>query len=133
MAPYRLSAAAFTTFGLLALGMAAVGLYAGVAYTVAQRVPEFGVRAALGAGGPALVRLVLGQGLRTVAAGAAAGAVGAAAAGRLLRARLFGVDPLDPLTLLATAAVLAAAALLASWLPARRVARIDPAAALRAE
>jgi hypothetical protein len=133
LAPYRLTAATFTAFGLLALAVAAVGLYGAVAYTVAQRTSEFGVRAALGAGARDLVRLVLGQGLRTVAVGAVIGAVGAVAAGRLLQGKLYGVDPLDPLTLAATGLVLAAAALLATWLPARRAARVDPAVALRAE
>jgi ABC-type antimicrobial peptide transport system permease subunit len=133
LAPYRLTAATFTAFGLLALAVAAVGLYGAVAYTVAQRTREFGVRAALGAGARDLVRLVLGQGLRTVAVGAVIGAVGAVAAGRLLQGKLYGVDPLDPLTLAATGLVLAAAALLATWLPARRAARVDPAVALRAE
>ncbi|HEY0779086.1 MAG TPA: FtsX-like permease family protein, partial [Gemmatirosa sp.] len=132
-APYRVSAAAFTLFGVLALALAAVGLYAVVAYAVAQRAGEFGIRMAIGARGRDVVALVLGQGLRTVAAGGAAGALGAVAVGRLLRARLYGVGPLDPVSLAVTAAVLIGAALLAAWLPARRAARVDPMQALRAE
>lgn len=133
LAPYRLAAAAFTVFGALALAMAAVGLYGVVAYAVAQRTGEFGVRVALGARGRDVAALVLRQGARTVAVGGVGGVAGAVAVGRLLRAKLYGVEPLDPLTLGATTLVLAAAALLATWLPARRAARVDPAAALRAE
>ncbi|GJG88994.1 hypothetical protein tb265_41750 [Gemmatimonadetes bacterium T265] len=133
LAPYRLAAAAFTLFGALALGIAAVGLYGAAAYVVAQRAGEFGVRMALGARGRDVAALVLAQGLRTVALGGAAGAAGAVAVGRLLRARLYGVGPLDPVSLGVTAAVLAGAALLAAWLPARRAARVDPATALRTE
>lgn len=133
LAPYQIAAAAFTTFGVLALALAAVGLYGVVAYAVAQRAGEFGVRMALGARGRDVAALVLGQGLRTVAFGGAAGALGAVAVGRLLRAKLYGVGPLDPASLGVTAAVLAAAALLAAWLPARRAARVDPAIALRGE
>jgi predicted permease len=131
--PYRVSAAAFTLFGALALALAAVGLYGVVAYAVAQRAGEFGVRTALGARGRDVAALVLGQGLRLVALGGAAGALGAVLVGRLLRAKLYGVGPLDPVSLGASAVALAAAALLASWLPARRAARVDPATALRAE
>ena len=131
--PYRVSAAAFTLFGALALALAAVGLYGVVAYAVAQRAGEFGLRMALGARGRDVAALVIRQGLRTVALGGTAGALGAVAVGRLLRARLYGVGPLDPVSLGATAAVLAGAALLAAWLPARRAARVDPAAALRTE
>lgn len=133
LAPYRLGAAAFTLFGTLALGMAAVGLYGVAAYAVAQRTGEFGVRVALGARGRDVAGLVLRQGLRTVAVGGAVGVLGAVAVGRVLRARLYGVEPLDPLTLIVATAVLATAALAATWLPARRAARVDPATALRSE
>lgn len=129
--PYRVSAAAFTLFGALALVLAAVGLYGVVAYAVAQRAGEFGIRMSLGARGRDVAALVLGQGLRTVAAGGVAGALGAMIVGRLLRAKLYGVGPLDPVSLAVTAAVLAGAALLAGWIPARRAARVDPASALR--
>jgi len=133
LAPYRLAAAAFTLFGALALALAAVGLYGVVAYAGAQRTGEFGVRMALGARGRDVAALVLGQGLRTVTLGGAVGAFGAVAVGRLLRAKLYGVGPLDPVSLAVTAAVLAGAALLAGWLPARRASRVDPASALRAD
>ena len=131
--PYRTSAAAFTAFGAVALVLAAVGLYGVVAYAVAQRTGEFGIRLALGARGADVARLVLGQGVRTALVGALLGVVGAAAAGRLLRAQLHGVGTIDPLTLAAVALLLGAVAVVAAWLPARRAARVDPIAALRAE
>jgi len=133
LTPYRVSAAAFTVFGGLALLLAAVGLYGVVAYAVAQRTGEFGVRAALGARGRDLTTLVLRQGLRLTAAGAVIGAVGAVAVGRMLQSRLYGVKPLDVPTLGAVALMLTATTLVACWLPARRAARVDPAEALRSE
>jgi predicted permease len=133
LAPYRLAAAAFTAFGGLALLLAAVGLYGVVAYAVAQRTGEFGIRMALGARGADVRRLVLRQGARTALLGGAVGAAAAVAVGRALRSRLYGVEPLDPPSLAAVAALLVAVTVLATWLPARRAARVDPAVALRAE
>jgi hypothetical protein len=133
LAPYRLAAAAFTAFGGLALLLAAVGLYGVVAYAVTQRTNEFGIRMALGARGADVRRLVLRHGARTALAGGVVGAAAAVAVGRALRHRLYGVEPLDPLSLVVVAAMLGAVTLLATWLPARRAARVDPAVALRAE
>jgi putative ABC transport system permease protein len=133
LAPYKLGATAFATFGALALVLAAVGLYGVVAYAVTQRTGEFGVRVALGARRGDITALVLRQGIRLTALGAAAGVVGAVTVGRLLRERLYGVEPLDFPTLGVVGALLGAAALLACWVPARRAARVDPVEALRSE
>ena len=133
LGPYRVAATAFTVFGGLALLLAGIGLYGVVAYAVAQRTGEFGVRVALGARARDITTLVLGQGLRLTLIGGALGAAGAVAVGRLLKSRLYGVEPVDLPTLGAVAALLAAAALLACWIPARRAARVDPAQALRNE
>lgn len=131
--PYRVSAAAFSVFGALALLLAAVGLYGVVAYAVAQRAGEFGLRVALGARARDIAALVLRQGLRLTAAGAVVGIAAAVGVARLLQSRLYGVRPIDVPTLGAVALVLALTALLACWLPARRAARVDPADALRAD
>jgi ABC-type antimicrobial peptide transport system permease subunit len=120
-------------FAGVALLLAALGLYGVLSYVVAQRTRELGVRAALGAGGGALTRLVVGSGARLAGAGALAGVLLYAAVQRGLSALLFGVGAADPVALAAGVAALAAAALLASWVPARRAARVDPAVALRAE
>ncbi|GLC25443.1 ADOP family duplicated permease [Roseisolibacter agri] len=133
LAPYRLAATAFTAFGALALLLAAVGLYGVIAYAVTQRTGEFGLRMALGARGADVRRLVLRQGARTALVGGALGGAAAVGIGRALRGRLFGVEPLDPVSLLAVAALLAAVTVVASWLPARRAAQVDPAVALRAD
>jgi predicted permease len=133
LAPYRVSAAAFTIFGGLALVLAAVGLYGVVAYAVTQRTGEFGLRVALGARARDVSALVVRQGLRLIAVGAGVGAIAAVGIGRLLRSRLYGVDAIDVPALGAVAAVLALVALVACWIPARRAARADPSVALRNE
>jgi predicted permease len=133
LAPYRLAATTFTAFGVLALLLAAVGLYGVVAYAVTQRTNEFGIRMALGARAVDVRRLVLRQGVRTALVGGAVGAGAAVAIGRALRSRLYGVDPLDPVSLLVVGALLATVTLVAAWLPARRASRVDPVVALRAE
>jgi putative ABC transport system permease protein len=120
--------ALFAAAGLLT---AAVGVYALLAYTVAQRRREIAVRMAIGASSSAVARLVVRESLALALAGGVVGALGVAAAGRLGQSILFGIAPQDPLTLLSTAAVLLAAVLAASWIPARRAARIDPASAMR--
>jgi ABC-type antimicrobial peptide transport system permease subunit len=104
-----------------------------MAYSVAQRSQEIGIRMALGAQGGDVLRMVLGRGLRLALAGGAVGIVAAAAASRLLTTFLFGVTPLDPWTYVAVSGVLIAIALLASFLPARRAVRLDPVIALRSE
>jgi ABC-type antimicrobial peptide transport system permease subunit len=104
-----------------------------MAYTVSLRTREFGVRIALGADPETLARTVAMHGLTMVAGGVAVGFVFYALAAPSLRALLYGVTPSDPVTLAATTLVLVATASLASWIPARRAARVDPAEALRAE
>ena len=131
--PWRLGATMFSVFGGAALVLAVVGLYAVLAYAVSQRTREIGVRLALGAQRGDVVRLVVGQGMRVAALGLALGAVGAWAGGRLVREQLFGVAAHDPAVFGAVAATLLAVAAAASWLPARRASRVDPAAALQAE
>jgi putative ABC transport system permease protein len=116
-----------------ALFLAALGVYGVVSYAVSQRTHELGVRMAVGAARGDVVRLILGQGLRLALQAAAIGLVGALATSRVLAGLLFGVDPLDPATLVAAAALLALVALLASYLPARRATRVDPLVALRSE
>ncbi|HEX2188842.1 MAG TPA: ABC transporter permease [Longimicrobiaceae bacterium] len=120
-------------FAAAALALAAVGVFGVMSYSVARRTREIGLRMALGAHAGRMQRMVLREALVLAALGIALGLAGALAATRLLRALLFQVGATDPATFLAVAAVLAAAALLASWLPARRATRVDPMVALRAE
>jgi predicted permease len=120
-------------FATVALALASVGLYGVIAYQVAQRTREFGVRIAIGAGPREILALVLGQGSRLVAAGLALGLGGAFLTTQLLQSLLFGIDERDPLTFVAVAVLLAAVALLAIWLPARRATQVDPIIALRTE
>jgi len=120
-------------FAAIALGLTSVGIYGVVAYSVARRVHEIGVRMALGARPGNVIRLVVLQGMRPVVVGLVVGLAGSLALSRALAKMLFGVSPHDPRTLLAVAAVLTASALLASYLPARRATRGDPLAAPRAE
>ena len=120
-------------FAVSALLLAIAGLYGVVSYIVAQRGRELGVRVALGASGADVRRLVVGRGLRPAVLGLGAGLLGAAAAARLLAAQLYEVRPADPLTFVVVGAVLLTVARLAAWGPARRAARVDPIAALRAD
>ena len=120
-------------FAALALFLAAAGLYGLLSYTVAQRRCEIGVRMALGAQRRNVVALVVRQGAALVAAGAVAGLLAAAAASRILESFLFGVTPYDHLTFVGAPLSLAAVALVACWLPARRATLIDPMDTLRAE
>ncbi len=129
----RIGAAVLGIFGGLALLLSAVGIYGVVAYSVAQRTRELGVRVALGATAPAVIRLVLGHGLRLTGAGILVGGLLALGAGRLLRSQLFGLNPADPLTFGVLIVALGGVALLASLLPARRAARVDPVVALKGE
>ncbi|HXE59077.1 MAG TPA: ABC transporter permease [Gemmatimonadaceae bacterium] len=120
-------------FAALALLLAAVGLSGLVAFSVVQRQREIGVRLAIGSTASGIVRLVLRDGLATAIWGSALGLVGAVALTRVMGSLLFGVGALDAATFLATTTVLIAVAALASWLPARRAARIDPMIAIREE
>jgi predicted permease len=129
----RLRAALVGLLSAIALALAALGLYGVVSYTVARRTAEIGVRMALGAEGPSIRRMIVGDGLRVTLIGIAVGTLGAIAAARSARTLLFGVAPFDWLTLAGTTIVLIVAACAASYLPARRAASVDPAAALRSE
>jgi len=120
-------------FGALSLLLGCVGLYGVLSYSVARRAPEFGVRLALGARPRDLTRGVFGEALRLAIAGTATGLAGALWAAGLLQALLFEVSTLDPLVALASCAALMVATLTASYLPARRAARVDPIAALKTE
>jgi predicted permease len=128
-----LGAAMLTAFGLLALVLAAIGLYGVLSYSVAQRTREMGVRIAIGASRRDVLALVVGKAMRLTAIGLGVGVVLAAGAGQLLRSQIFGVSPLDPATFVGVIVLLATVAFLAAWLPARRAARVDPIIALQAE
>ncbi len=120
-------------FGLLALLLAAVGLYGVLAYGVSQRTNEIGIRMALGAEPAQVLGTVFGTAMRWVGTGIVIGLAAAVAASRFLSSLLFGLDPIDPMTLLLTTAVLTAVAALATYAPARRASRLDPVRALRCE
>jgi putative ABC transport system permease protein len=120
-------------FGTVAFLVAIVGIYGLMAFLVASRQREIGIRMALGAGGRDISRLVLGSSLRLVLAGAVLGSIAALAAGRWIEARLFGVTPTDPATYGFVALVVIATAIAATWLPARRAARVDPVVSLRSD
>jgi predicted permease len=133
LAEPRFNASLLALFAGAALLLAAVGIYGILAYTVAQRTREIGVRLALGAAKGHVVRQVVGQGLRVAAAGVVLGTAGALALGRVLGALLQGVSGHDPAVLGGVALVLVSVAAAAAWLPARRASRIAPTVALRAE
>jgi ABC-type antimicrobial peptide transport system permease subunit len=130
---WRLGATMFTIFGALALVLAAVGLYGVMAYDVAQRTRELGVRVALGAQATDIRRLVLWQGVRIAAAGAALGAALAFVAVRFIESLLFRVPARDPAAFGGAALTILVVAVVASLVPARRATRVDPVVALRAE
>ena len=129
----KIAATLLGVLSVVGLLLAAMGLYGVLAYSVAQRTQEIGLRVALGAGRSDVLALVVRQGLRLTAIGIAAGALIAAGLGRFLSSMLHGVTPADPATFLGVAVVLAAVALLACYIPARRALRIDPMVALRYE
>lgn len=129
----RLYATLVGLFAASALLLAALGVYGVIAYTVAQRSREIGVRLALGADPAGIRRLVLSRGARLAVIGLAIGIAASLALGRVIETLLFGVTPFDVATLLTVPFVLTAVALLASWVPARRASRLDPASTMRAE
>ena len=118
-------------FAAVALSLAAVGIYGLIAYSVAQRTRELGIRIALGAARRDVVLLVMRQGARLALAGIVVGSLGAVASTRWMRSMLFHVDPLDPLTLAAVGVALVAVAIGATWAPAMRAARVSPVTAMR--
>ena len=129
----RLTANLLGLFALLALAIATAGICGVMALSVSHRVHEIGVRMAVGARPSEIVLMILRQGMTLVAVGAALGAAGALALTRALKSFLFGVTPTDPATFGLVAAVLAAAAFAACYVPARRAAQVDPLRALRTE
>ena len=131
--PQRMGVTLFGFFSLLAISLATVGIYGVASYVAALRRKEIGIRVALGARRQDIGRLVLVQGAIPVAAGIAVGLVLALWASRLASSFMFGVKPWDPLTFAIATIALGALALLASYLPARRAARLDPVSALRQE
>jgi putative ABC transport system permease protein len=129
----RLMMVLLAVFAAVALTLAAVGIYGVMAYAVAQRTPEIGIRMALGAHPRDVLRLVVGQGMLLIICGVALGLAAAYWLTRLMETWLFGVSPTDSVTFAGVALLLGAVALLAIWIPARRAARVDPLVALRYE
>jgi putative ABC transport system permease protein len=132
-AEHRLTMLLLSAFAGLALLLAAVGIYGVISYSVSERTHEIGIRMALGAARPVVLRMVLRQALTLAGLGVAAGAVGAWLLTRFMTALLFGIRPSDPLTFLAVSALLTLVAAGAAWVPGTRATRVDPVIALRAE
>jgi ABC-type antimicrobial peptide transport system permease subunit len=129
----RLVSVLLGTFGTVALVLAGLGIYGVISYNVAQRTREIGIRAALGATQRSLLRLILDRGVRLTLIGLAIGVAGAIGLTRLLASLLFGIGARDPLTMVSVGIILAAVAVMASYVPARRAMRVDPVVALRYE
>jgi putative ABC transport system permease protein len=129
----RFRTAVFLTFAILALFVASIGLYGVMSYLMSQRTREFGIRIAVGASSGALLRLVLRQAAKLVGIGICLGLVAAILLARSIASLLYGVTPFDTATFLSVPLLVAMVALLASYLPARRVMRVDPVVALRYE
>jgi putative ABC transport system permease protein len=129
----RFRALLVAAFAVAALLLAAIGLYGLISYSVGQRIPEIGVRLALGAKPSQIARLIVGQGLRLAVIGVVLGIAGALAVTRLIESLLFSISVTDPFVYTSLALLLLAIASLACYVPARRAMRIDPMTALRAE
>ena len=133
VSPRRLNAALLSSFSLLAVIIAAVGIAGVLAFSVSARTTEIGIRMSLGADRGRVQRMILGEGGSLLAIGLALGVAGAFLATRVIRGLLFGVEPDDPMTLAGVAMVMAAIGIFACWIPALRAARIDPAITMRAQ
>jgi predicted permease len=133
MANRRFSLELLGVFATVALLLAAIGIYGVMSYSFSQRTHEVGIRVALGAQRLDILRMAVGEGMFVVAIGLVAGIAGAVAVTRVFRSMLFGVDATDPVTLVVVAGILAAVALLACYIPARRATRVDPLVALRVD
>ncbi|HSE96887.1 MAG TPA: ABC transporter permease [Blastocatellia bacterium] len=131
--PVRIAASVLGGFGLVALALAAIGIYGVMSYAISRRTREIGIRVALGAQPSDVLRLAIGQGMKLVITGVLIGVSAAAALTRLAKSFLFGVSATDPLTYVAVAGLLLGVALLACYVPARRGTKIDPMTALRHE
>ena len=129
----RTAAMLVGVYGALALVLAAVGLYGSMAYSVSRRTREMGIRMALGARASEVRTHVIGQAVRIAGVGVLLGLIAAVPASRLVRSQLFGVEPSDPVTVVGVVVVLATAAVVAAYVPARRATRVDPVVALRSE
>jgi predicted permease len=129
----RAGAALFSVFGTLALGLAVIGLYGVKAYSVARRTREIGIRMALGAQAGAVLRMIMREGSIMLFSGVIIGLLLAMAAAKILSGILYGVHALDPIAFTVAALVMTTAALIATWLPARRATRVNPVQALRSE
>jgi ABC-type antimicrobial peptide transport system permease subunit len=129
----RFSAVLLAVFAALALTLASVGIFGVTAHAVSRRTREIGIRIALGAGPAAVSGLFVRQGLRLILWGALVGIGGALALTRVLQSQLFGISATDPITFVATSAVLIAVGTAACYVPARRAARVDPLRTLRTE
>jgi putative ABC transport system permease protein len=133
LAPQRIVALLLGIFAGAALALAAIGLYGVISYSASQRTQEIGIRMALGAGRSAVLRLVVFEGVKLILLGLGLGLAGAMVLTRLLSDLLYGVRPHDLSIFTGVSILLAAVAVLASWIPARRATRVDPMAALRQE
>ena len=127
----EIGASVLAGFSLTALALAALGLYAVVAFAVRERTKEVGIRIALGAHGPTVVWMMIRGVMVTVGAGLGVGLLAAFGAGRASSSVLFNVSPTDPATLIVVTAVLTLVAVVAAWIPALRATRVDPAVVLR--
>jgi putative ABC transport system permease protein len=131
--PRRLNAMLVGSFGVLAAALAAIGIAAVMAFAVSARTNEIGIRMSLGADAGSVQRMFVGEGFRLVAMGLVIGVIGAVALSRLIQGLLFGVQPNDPVTLVAVGVLMLATGVVACWIPATRAARVDPANMLRAQ
>jgi len=133
IAPQRLNATLIGLFALLALAIATVGVAGVLAFSVSQRTNELGIRLALGAERREIRKMILGEGVAMAAIGLVIGGVAAIPLSRLLTGLLYGVEPADPVTIGASAAMLLVVAIVAAWIPARAATTVDPMIALRAQ